>query len=129
MDWRRVWNSPNTLVGRVAMGLCGGSKAFRDRGDGHYEALPGTTLDRILVSQLGKSAITLGDIVLYGPGCSSNKKRVTHEMQHIKQSRAWGPFFLPAYGLASVWSRVRYGNWYAGNWFERDAKAHEKHEA
>lgn len=42
-----------------------------------------------------------------------------HEEAHVWQwCYCLGLPFLAAYGLASLWSWVRYGDWHSGNWFE-----------
>ena len=53
-----------------------------------------------------------------------------HEMAHVRQYEMLGPFFLPAYFAASLWSFVRGTGIYRGNYLERKAiekEAHEKH--
>lgn len=52
-----------------------------------------------------------------------DEEMIKHEDRHSTQWLWLGPFFLPAYGLASVWSRLKHGNWYLDNWFEQDARA------
>jgi hypothetical protein len=44
-----------------------------------------------------------------------------HERAHVRQAERWGPFFLPAYFLASVLVAARGGHYYRDNRFERDA--------
>jgi hypothetical protein len=46
-----------------------------------------------------------------------------HERVHVYQYLIWGPFFLPAYGLASTWVWIRGGDAYHGNPFEKQAYA------
>jgi Zn-dependent protease len=119
IDWKRGWTFPNTLVGMTTRSIFG-RKHFIDRGLGHYEAKPGSPFDRAM-RQIGFAAITLGDQVLYVAG-GMHKERVLHELEHVAQARRWGPLFFPAYGLASLWSLVRYGSAYRQNRFEQHAR-------
>jgi hypothetical protein len=68
------------------------------------------------------SAITFGHVVL---GCDrpTLKRTRRHEQVHVRQYERWGPFFIPAYVLASVWIRFRGGNAYLDNPFEVEAYA------
>lgn len=69
------------------------------------------------------SGITFGNVIVYGTAPSGEgippesptwrydgTGRVVlrnHEFIHIRQYRAWGPFFLPAYLLAQAWTTGR----------------------
>ena len=119
MDWRRVWTFPNTVIGMATRSLFG-RKHFIDKGQGHYEAKSGSPFDRAM-RRINRSAITLGDQVLYIAGAMT-RDRVYHELEHVSQARRWGPLFFPVYGLASLWSLVRHGSLYRGNAFERRAR-------
>ena len=44
-----------------------------------------------------------------------------HELVHVQQSEIFGPFFLPAYVLASLVAHLRGGHYYRDNPFEIDA--------
>jgi hypothetical protein len=71
-------------------------------------------------------AITIGDVVLLGidPSALTDRPQLLeHEARHSAQYARWlGPFgFLPAYGLASLWSWCFTGNPYARNYFESRA--------
>ena len=71
-----------------------------------------------LLARLGwASAITFGDVVLY-----EDSRLVpilhAHERVHVRQYRRWGPLFLPAYGLESVYQWLRTGDGYRRNRFE-----------
>jgi len=121
---KKVWNSPNTLVGVLTMSLMGGTKKFKRRKDGHYESEVGTVFDT-LMRKNHLAAITLGERVLYVAG-AYNKERALHEEAHIEQGRKFGPLFFPAYGLKSIISKVKYKNWYKDNNFEKQARKAEK---
>lgn len=111
-----LWNSPNTLLGCV--GALGGRGTWR-REEQICEVTGGW-----LAAWLSRSgwadAITLGDMVLYADSSLPPILRA-HEMVHVHQSRRWGPFFLPAYGLESLWQWLRTGEGYRNNRFERAA--------
>jgi hypothetical protein len=70
----------------------------------------------------GAAAITLGHVVL---GCDPyclNRTR-THERVHVRQVERWGALFIPAYVIASLVAKLRGGNAYHDNAFEREAYA------
>lgn len=68
----------------------------------------------------GAAAMTLGHIIL---GCDQTCLELSrdHEHVHVRQYERWGPFFLPAYLLASSWIWWRGGDPYFDNPFEREA--------
>ncbi len=68
----------------------------------------------------GASAMTLGHVVLGRDELLLHLTR-DHERVHVRQCERWGPFFLPAYGLASLWVLLRGGRAYEDNPFEREA--------
>lgn len=45
-----------------------------------------------------------------------------HELVHVRQYERWGIAFWPAYLLSSLWVRIRGGNAYWDNPFERQAR-------
>ena len=45
-----------------------------------------------------------------------------HERVHVEQYGRWGPFFLPAYALSSLWQLLRGRDPYWHNHFEVDAR-------
>ena len=117
----RIWNSSNTLIGLA--GAVGGKAAW-NRSDLMLEVAGGWLI--FLLSRAGwASAITLGEVVLYA-GCEMVPVLHGHEMVHIRQGRLWGPFFLPAYVLESVWQWLRTGDGYRNNRFEVAAYATEQ---
>ena len=65
-------------------------------------------------------AITFGHVVL----CIDDidDRVLAHELVHVRQYERWGPFFIPAYVLASVWALVRGRRAYADNPFELAAR-------
>ena len=68
------------------------------------------------------AAITLGHVVL---GCDewTLERTRRHERVHVRQYERWGPFFIPAYLLASLWLMLRGYDAYRDNPFEVEAYA------
>ena len=66
-------------------------------------------------------AITLGHVVL----CVNevDDDLLGHELAHVRQFERWGPFFVPAYLIASLAARARGGRAYADNRFEIAARS------
>ena len=65
-------------------------------------------------------AITFGHVVL----CVDEIDEATfeHELVHVRQYETWGPFFVPAYLVASASARRGGGNAYRDNRFEVAAR-------
>ncbi len=66
-------------------------------------------------------AMTLGHVILGRDLACLNECR-NHEMVHVRQAERWGPLFLPAYVLASLWAHLAGGHYYWDNRFEIDAR-------
>lgn len=122
-----LWAGPNTFLGllflpftalsgggvqvvRGVVELQGGfAKWFLARG------MPG------LFRFLGPAAaLTLGHVVLGQDRVVLDESR-DHEHVHVRRYERWGPFFLPAYFLASFLAWRRGGDPYRDNRFEREA--------
>jgi hypothetical protein len=124
-----LWTLPTTTVGliflpfvRMSLGeprggmkivdgvleLHGGMVAWFLR---HCTLLPG-----------GASAMALGHVVLARDEQLLADTRA-HERVHVRQAERWGPFFLPAYALASIIAWCRGQDPYRDNRFEREAYA------
>lgn len=112
----RLWNAPNTLLGLLAS--LGGHGVW-DARDGVLEVVGGWFIG--LLDRRGWAvAITLGDVVLSRDERIRDEWRA-HERVHVRQGRRWGPLFLPAYVLESAYQRLRVGDAYRANRFEREA--------
>jgi hypothetical protein len=72
----------------------------------------------------GISAITFGDMILGRTQFDLDHCR-DHEHVHVRQAHRWGPFFLPAYLVASLIAAMRKRDPYRGNAFEIEAYAHD----
>lgn len=118
-----LWTFPTTCVGLLFMplALLSGGKVQRVQGVleihgpwiawflSHCVPIPG-----------GASAMTLGHVVIgRDPECLQRTRE--HERIHVRQCERWGPLFIPAYLLASVFVKMRGGNAYRDNPFEREA--------
>ncbi len=68
----------------------------------------------------GAHALTLGHIVLGRDRTALDLTRA-HERVHVCQCERWGPLFIPAYLLGSVYAWLRRRDMYRDNPFEREA--------
>lgn len=66
------------------------------------------------------TAITLGHVVLSVEPVTV--PLMAHERVHVRQYERWGPLMVPAYVLASAWARLRGGDAYLDNAFEKEAR-------
>ncbi len=71
--------------------------------------------------------MTLGHVILGADSGALDATRA-HELVHVRQCERWGPFFLPAYALASLWALLRGGHYYRDNGFEVHAERAESTE-
>jgi hypothetical protein len=118
------WINLATPLG-LFVALAGGARIRR----GPHGLLIATGYHRRIPPVTGR-AITIGDVVLVGlddAGLARRPDLLAHEARHSAQYARWlGPFgFLPAYGLASLWSWWHTGDPALGNRFE--TKADLKH--
>src|SRR5215471_114149 len=124
---RYLWTFPNSLIGLifVPVALMGGGV---DPVDGVLE-LHGPLIAWILAHCIpmarGVAAITLGYVVL-GRDREALLQTRAHERVHVRQYERWGPAFIPAYLLASLWGFVTGAGAYHGNAFERAAFKDER---
>ena len=116
--WASPWSLCGLLVGTLGL-LSGGGCQRRDRILEFYGGWIRTLLRRVPIAG-GASAITLGHTVI---GCTSaDLDRVRpHELVHVGQYERWGPLFVPAYLLSSVYLALRGYDPYLDNPFEKEA--------
>ncbi len=112
----RLWTVSNTLLGWAA-GLGG---VYRWRADGQVCEVTGGWLIRLLNRRGLADAITLGDVILYADAAMPPVLR-EHEMVHVRQYRAWGPLFIPAYLIETLYQQIVTGDGYRQNRFEVSA--------
>ena len=120
---RYLWAAPVSLLG-----LCLALPACLPRGhmrwhDGVLE-VSGSAAASILGRLPGVgpvAAITLGHVVIGRTPQALDAVR-PHERVHVSQTERWGPLFLLAYPLASLWVWRRGGHPYRDNPFEIAAR-------
>jgi hypothetical protein len=118
-----AWALPTTVLGLVLVGIAVATGASASLVDGVVEAHGGLLdplLRRCVPLRGGASAMTLGHVVV-GRDANALQRTRAHERAHVRQAERWGPFFLPAYLVASVLVAARGGHYYRDNRFERDA--------
>ena len=117
-----LWALPTTTIGFVLALVAVSTGGHATVVDGVLEARGGwirRALRRFPFAR-GGGAVTLGHVVL-GTSRSALTATRAHERVHVAQCERWGPFFLPAYALASLWALARGARPYRDNRFERQA--------
>ena len=117
---RYVWASPTTAVGLAAAGLALLTGGRARRVGGVLEVHGG--LAAVALRRVGAAAMTLGHVVL-AVDADAHARCRDHERVHVRQCERWGPLFLPAYAAASLAAKLRGGDYYRDNRFEREAFA------
>lgn len=127
MRWLRVlvylWAFPTTAVGLIFVIV-----ALLTRGrvrcvSGVLEVTGGVVswlLTHATLLEGGAMAMTLGHVVLGQNETALDISR-DHERVHVRQVERWGPAFLPAYLLCSLWLWFRGRDPYRDNPFEVEA--------
>ncbi len=118
---RYVWASPATVIG-LALAVFARQIAIVDGVVEAHGPLLGWVLAHLTIVPGGVAAITFGHVVL-GRNADALDWTRAHERVHVAQYEKWGPLFLPAYVLASLWAFVRGGHLYFNNRFEREARS------
>ena len=114
-----LWTFQTTLVGLLFLPpalLTGGRAQVID---GVLEIHGGFVrffLRHLTLLKGGASAMTLGHVVLGQDRHALDFSR-PHERVHVRQCERWGPLFLPAYLLASLWLLLRRKDPYRDNPF------------
>jgi hypothetical protein len=120
---RYAWALPNTVLGLMFAILALLSQGRVSLRQGVVEVHGG-----LVTWLLGRGppffgpaqAVTLGHVVLGRSATALDRTRV-HERVHVRQYERWGPFFLPAYVLCSLWCKMRGLDPYFDNRFEVEA--------
>ena len=119
---RYIWASPNTLLGLLfaPLTLARGQRLVVDGVLELHGPAIAWLLRRCVPLPGGAAAMTFGHVVI---GSDARTLHLTrdHERAHVRQYETWGPFFIPAYFLASLWAWMTGGAAYADNYFERQA--------
>ncbi len=116
------WAIPNTVIGLLAgcLLLLTGGSVRRVHGVLEFHGgLLGAGARR-WPDRLPFHAITFGHVILgTRPAVLAAVRR--HEHVHVRQYERWGPLFLPAYLLASLWQLLHGRRAWRDNPFEREA--------
>lgn len=115
-----LWTSPNTLIGLTlgVVGVVSGGQAQIRRGTVEFH---GGLLRWILAKTPIKAvAMTLGHTII-GQDANCLDAARNHEQVHVRQYERWGPFFIPAYLLSSLYLWVLKKDPYRDNPFEVEA--------
>lgn len=118
-----LWTLPTTAVGLLFLPLAFLTGGRAQVVSGVIEIHGGAVrvfLRRFTLLKGGASAMTLGHVVLGQDQMCLDLSR-PHERVHVRQCERWGPLFIPAYVLASLWMLLRGRNPYRDNPFEREA--------
>lgn len=121
-----LWAAPNTALGAVAA-LIMVSLGGRVRVVSGVVEVGGGWGGRAIASSprwLRFNAMTLGHVII-GVSVSALVAYREHERVHVRQYERWGPFFLPAYALSSLWQVLHGRRAYWDNAFEREAYAQD----
>jgi hypothetical protein len=118
-----LWALPTTSVGLfvTSLTLVTGGRARVHTGV--LEVWGGFStwfLRKIVPLPDGATAMTLGHVVIARDPASHTQTRA-HERIHVRQCERWGPFFIPAYLLTSLYLKARGRDAYRDNPFEREA--------
>ncbi len=116
-----LWAGPTSLAGIVAGILTLATGGHARRQAGVLELWGGFARWFLERTPVRAQAITLGHVILgRDPDCLDRCR--DHEMVHVRQVERWGPLFIPAYLLASLWAHLAGGHYYRDNWFEVDVR-------
>ena len=121
---RYAWAAPYSLLG-LALALFAVLLGARVRVRGGALEVGGGGLGKVvshLPAPIAFSAITFGHVIL-GVDTATLTAVRAHEQVHVRQYERWGPVFLPAYLLSSLWQLLRGRDPYRENHFEREAFA------
>jgi hypothetical protein len=113
-----IWAAPTTLIGLVGATLADHLTIVDGVLEGQGPQI-GRAFD-VVAPRRSIVAMTLGHVVLARSRAALDATRA-HERVHVRQCERWGPFFVPAYVAASVAARLRGGDAYFDNRFEREA--------
>ena len=119
---RYVWAAPTTFLGLLLLpaGLWRGQALTVDGVLEVHGPLLAWLLTHVTFAPGGAAAITLGHIVV-GRDHRALESTRAHERVHVRQCEMWGPLFVPAYLLASLWAVLRGRHPSLHNWFEVEA--------
>ncbi|MCA8998558.1 MAG: hypothetical protein KDA80_16280 [Planctomycetaceae bacterium] len=115
-----IWASPATMFG-LFVGVLSMPLGTRWQRSGHTLECHGGPICWVLEHlPVPAAAMTLGHVI-WGQSPAALDFTRNHERVHVKQYERWGPIFIPAYLLASLWLKIRGRKGYWDNPFEREA--------
>lgn len=117
-----VWALPWTVFG-LSLGMLALMTGGRCQRKGRVLEIWGGAADWLLRRSPivgGAAAITFGHVVL-GRTKRDLESCREHELVHVRQYERWGPLFIPAYLLLSLWMWIRGKSAYRDNPFEVEA--------
>ncbi len=120
---RYIWAFPTSALGLgflIPTLASGGGVQWVDGVMEIYGGLTALFLRHCTLLPGGASAMTLGHVVL-GRDQQCLQATRSHERVHVRQTERWGPLFVPAYLLGSVYAALRGRHAYRDNPFEREA--------
>lgn len=117
-----VWASPASLLGLAYAALTWPLGTRFQVRRGAIECFGGPVAAVLKRLPVSAAAITLGHVILGRTEHDLEQSR-DHEHVHVRQYERWGPLFIPAYLLSSLWLVCRGRNAYLENPFEREAFA------
>lgn len=122
--FKYIWASPASALGICAAVIASlvGAKFKRVSGVLEASLAPRNTALCKAVACLPFAAITLGHVVI---ACSAQEQAAhrAHERVHVAQYELWGPLFLLAYPVESLFQWLRGRQFYLDNRFEIAARA------
>ncbi len=123
-----LWAAPNSLIGLSVgvLGLCTGGSVHRKGPT--LEFYGGVIRWLLLKTPIKAGAMTLGHVIIGQHAEVLDRVRL-HEWVHVRQYERWGPLFIPAYLLCSLWMRLQGKNFYRDNPFEVEAFASDRRRA
>ena len=119
---RYVWALPATVLGLIfaATALWRGQVRVIDGVVEAHGPVVRSVLSRLPSAPSEVAAITFGHVVL-GIDADAIDDTRAHERVHVRQYERWGPAFIPAYLIVSLWAFARGRHIYFDNYFEREA--------
>lgn len=119
---RYLWAAPTSACGLLVALVAAATGGRWRLVDGTLEVHGGFATWLLRRPWIRAAALTLGHVVL---GCRAQdlERWRIHERVHVRQAERWGPLFVPAYLLASLWVGLRGGDVYRDNPFEKEAFA------
>lgn len=117
-----VWAFPSTLIGLVIGGLGLLTGGHVQRQGAVFEFYGGSVRWMLESFPNQVMAMTIGYTVMGVTDAALDIAR-DHEMVHVAQYGRWGPLFIPAYVIGSLWAKFKGGRAYRDNPFEVEAYA------